>query len=218
MILYARIILHFFYFFFSFSPVAKKRSDGQVLLSFALDEKLIKQMDEKRAALSRSAFIRVALVRSLGLEESVARPPEREGLSRGGKPTHRPKPKPVENKVMQMEIPLLRAAAGSPLLSDAEMVEVERDYGKGRFLLELRGDSMEPRFRDKQRIVMRDKATLKRPLLKYGELYAFVVNGRITFKQWAKGKVLRSLNAEYPDIPADEETDWIGWYDPKDNE
>jgi phage repressor protein C with HTH and peptisase S24 domain len=122
---------------------------------------------------------------------------------------------------MQMEIPLLRAAAGSPLIADAEMVEVERDYGVGRFLLELRGDSMEPRFMDKQRIVMRDKNTLKRPLLKYGELYAFVVDGRISFKQWAKGedgKVLRSLNAAYPDIPLNEETDWIGWYDPKDNQ
>lgn len=120
------------------------------------------------------------------------------------------------------EIPLYRAAAGAPILGDEEMVEVERDYGQGRFLLELRGDSMEPRFQDRQRIVMRHKSTLKRPVLKYGEFYAFVVDGLVTFKQWAKDnqtgeRVLRSLNPEYADIFADETTDWIGWFDPADN-
>ena len=71
--------------------VAKKRSDGQVLMSFALDEKLIAEMDQKRGALSRSAWIRVAIVRMLGLADDAARPPQREGLSRGGKPTHKKK-------------------------------------------------------------------------------------------------------------------------------
>lgn len=120
-----------------------------------------------------------------------------------------------------MEIPLLRAAAGSPILADAEMIEVDRDYGVGRFMLELRGDSMDPHFRDRQRVILRDIASLKRPLLKYGELYAFVVDGAITFKQWAKDKgvrkVLHSFNPEYPDLPMDENTTWIGWYDPNDN-
>lgn len=120
-----------------------------------------------------------------------------------------------------IELPLLRAAAGAPILGDAEMVEVDRDYGKGRFLLELRGDSMEPQFHDRQRVILRDKSTLKRPLLKYGEFYAFIVDGLVTFKQWAKDKegnrVMHSLNPEHPDIPADETTDWIGWFDAKDN-
>ena len=205
-----------FFIFFLHKGVSKKRSDGQVLVAFALDQQLADEIDSKRGALSRSAFIRVALARLMGMKDDVARPPERIGLSKGGKPTHKPKPIPFTPKVI--EIPMLRAAAGNPLLADAEMVEVEKDYGHGRFLLELRGDSMEPLFRDKQRIVMRDKSTLKRPLLKYGELYAFVVDGRIAFKQWAKGKVLRSLNPEYPDIIPDENTDWVGWYDPKDNE
>lgn len=118
-------------------------------------------------------------------------------------------------------VPLLRAAAGVPILADAEHVEPDHDLGEGRFLLELRGDSMEPRFRNKQRLVLRDKATLKRPLLKYEQFYCFIHNGAATFKQWAKDsggrKVLRSLNSNYPDIPADEATDWIGWMDEKDN-
>jgi hypothetical protein len=70
-------------------PVGKKRSDGQVLMAFALDEKLVEEIDAKRGALSRSAFIRVALVRLLGLSDEAARPPVREGLSKGGKPTHK---------------------------------------------------------------------------------------------------------------------------------
>jgi len=120
------------------------------------------------------------------------------------------------------EIPLLRAAAGLPILADAEMVEPDRKVGDGRFLLELRGDSMEPFFHDRQRVILRDKTTLKRPLLKYGDFYCFVHEGAATFKQWAKdsqgNKVLRSLNPEHRDIPVAEDTDWIGWYDLKDNE
>jgi predicted DNA-binding protein len=119
------------------------------------------------------------------------------------------------------EVPLLRAAAGFPILADAEMVEPDRDLGMGRFLLELRGDSMEPRFKHKQRVVLRDKATLKRPVLKYGELYCFVYDGAAAFKQWAKdaegNKVLRSLNPEHADIQAEEGLDWIGWFDKADN-
>lgn len=118
-------------------------------------------------------------------------------------------------------IPLFRAAAGTPILSDAEIVELDHNPGEGRFLLELRGDSMEPQFRHRQRVILRHKSTLKRPLLKYGEFYAFIVDGLVTFKQWAKddegNKVLHSLNPEHPDIPADETTDWIGWFDAKDN-
>jgi len=119
------------------------------------------------------------------------------------------------------EVPLLRAAAGFPILADAEMIQPDRDLGSGRFVLELRGDSMEPRFQDRQRIVLRDKATLQRPLLKYGQLYCFIHEGAACFKQWAKDKegrkVLRSLNPEHADLPADEHTEWIGWFDPADN-
>lgn len=126
-----------------------------------------------------------------------------------------------ESAVASFPIPLLRAAAGFPILSDAEVIEHDRELGDGRFLLELRGDSMEPRFHDRQRVVLRDKATLRRPVLKYKEFYCFIHEGAACFKQWAKDgegrKVLRSLNPEHPDVPADEATEWIGWFDPADN-
>lgn len=130
-------------------------------------------------------------------------------------------PHESEPAIAYFPVPLLRAAAGFPILADAEVIEHDRKLGEGRFLLELRGDSMEPRFQDRQRVVLRDKATLRRPLLKYGQLYCFIHDGAACFKQWAKDsagqKVLRSLNPEHPDIPADEATEWIGWFDPADN-
>jgi hypothetical protein len=119
------------------------------------------------------------------------------------------------------EVPMLRAAAGLPILADAEMVQPDRQLGPGRFILELRGESMEPRFKDRQRVILRDKATLKRPVLKYGEFYCFVHEGQACFKQWAKDregrKVLHSLNPDHLDILADDQTDWIGWFDKADN-
>ena len=74
-------------------------------------------------------------------------------------------PAATEPSVARFPVPLLRAAAGFPILADAEVIEHNRQLGEGRFLLELRGDSMEPRFRDRQRVVLRDRSTLKRPLL-----------------------------------------------------
>lgn len=131
-------------------------------------------------------------------------------------------PREPEPVVAHFPVRLLRAAAGFPILADAEVIEHDRELGEGRFLLELRGDSMEPRFHDRQRIVLRDKATLDRPLLKYRMFYCFIHEGAACFKQWAKDgqgrKVLRSLNPEHADIPADEATEWIGWFDPADNE
>lgn len=130
-------------------------------------------------------------------------------------------PREPEPAVAYFPVPLLRAAAGFPILADAEVIEHDRELGEGRFLLELRGDSMEPRFLDRQRVVLRDKTTLRRPLLKYGQLYCFIHEGAACFKQWAKDssgrKVLRSLNRAFSDIPADEDTEWIGWFDAEDN-
>lgn len=73
--------------------MTKDRSKGQVMLSVAIDEKLLEQIDAKRGALTRSAYVRVAITKLLGVNEDLARPPERVGLSRGGRPTHKPKEK-----------------------------------------------------------------------------------------------------------------------------
>lgn len=163
-------------------------------------------------------FSRAALSDGLILEDWALRILDAEAANYFNLSSQEPLKIESVSTLQSHELPLLRAAAGSPIIADAEMVEVERDYGQGRFILELRGDSMEPQFQDRQRVILRDIASLKRPVLKYGELYCFVHNGQACFKQWAKGKVLHSFNVEYEDIPADEETSWIGWYDPADNQ
>lgn len=175
--------------------------------------------DEDLDLVSRAAGIVDTPLREFIRRSAVHRARESMATRLPAEPAIIPAP---ESVIHSFTVRLLRAAAGIPILADAEPVEVERELGKGRFLLELRGDSMAPRFRDKQRVILRDKATLKRPVLRYGDFYCFVHNGAAAFKQWAKDgegrKVLRSLNAaEHPDIPADEDTDWIGWFDPKDN-
>lgn len=200
----------------------KSRSPGQTLIGVAVDSVFLAQIDAKRGSQSRSAFVRMCLANYLQLPEALAAAPDRTG--KGGRPKKAAKLLLVDkSKILSKVfcIPFLHLAAGSPIVADAEMIEVDKDYGKGRFMIQLHGNSMEPHFKDGQRIVLRDKSKLSRPLLKYGQMYAFIHNGSATFKVWAKdkagNKVLRSLNPDYADIPVDEDTDWIGWYDETDN-
>lgn len=190
-------------------PVASEPATSTIRVEFS---------DEDLDLVSRAAGIVDTPLREFIRRSAVHRARESMATRLPAEPAIIPAP---ESVIHSFTVRLLRAAAGVPILADAEPVEVERDLGPGRFLLELRGDSMEPRFRDKQRVILRDKATLKRPVLRYGDFYCFVHNGAATFKEWAKDaegrKVLRSLNPEHADIPADEDTDWIGWFDPKDN-
>ena len=177
----------------------------------------------------RASFIRAAVHKYLAdngihLPMEFKAAPPRVGKAKGGRPKKVAQPLAMAKSKASSKvfyIPFLHLAAGSPIVADAEMMEVDKDHGKGRFMIELHGDSMEPQFKDGQRIVLRDKAKLSRPLLKYGQMYAFIHNGSGTFKVWAKdkagNKVLRSLNPDYADIPVEEDTDWIGWYDETDN-
>jgi hypothetical protein len=79
------------------------------LIALALDEKLLAELDAKRGALTRSAYVRLAITNMLGLPAELARPPAREGLSKGGKPTHKkkkadlaPLPAPAAEKVKRV--------------------------------------------------------------------------------------------------------------------
>ncbi len=208
------------------------RGDGQKGLILMVQEDFLAEIDThfpKLGFSDRATFIRAAVHKyladhgvSLPLEYKAA--PPRIGKAKGGRPKKVAKPLAVVKSKASSKvfcIPFLHLAAGSPIVADAEMIEVDKDYGKGRFMIQLHGDSMEPQFKDGQRIVLRDKSKLSRPLLKYGQLYAFIHDGSATFKVWAKdksgNKVLRSLNPDHSDIPADENTDWIGWYDEADN-
>lgn len=149
-------------------------------------------------------------------------------------------PEPPENLVAFPEIPLLHAAAGSPITTDGETFAPTRDYGPGRFACQLHGDSMAPRFPDGSIVILRERASLKRPVLKTGEIYLFHVGGEKTLKTYTsrkataaeieagisyrstkdgepKVRLLKSINPAYPEIVVTEDVDWIGWLDKGDN-
>lgn len=138
------------------------------------------------------------------------------------------------------EIPLLHAAAGSPAPSDAETFAPTRSYGAGRFACQLHGESMAPKYPDGSTVILRDRASLKRPLLKNGEIYLFDVGGEKTLKIYqsrpatekeieagisyvspkdglTKVRTLRPINPAFQEIVIDGEAEWIGWLDEKDN-
>jgi len=64
--------------------VAKKRSAGQTLIGVAIDESLLAQIDRARGESSRSAFVRQALGKYLGLSGAITQAPDRAG--KGGRP------------------------------------------------------------------------------------------------------------------------------------
>jgi hypothetical protein len=146
----------------------------------------------------------------------------------------------VENAIAFPEMPLLHAAAGAPSPSDADTLTPARNHGPGRFAVRLHGESMAPKYKDGSVVILRERESLKRPLLKKGEIYLFCVAGEKTLKVYQtraatpeeiaskisyispidgtqKVRVLRSLNPEFPEIVAKEPIEWMGWLDKNDN-
>lgn len=147
---------------------------------------------------------------------------------------------PPESILAFPEIPLLHAAAGSPAASDTGTYAPTRDLGPGRFAVQLHGESMSPRFPDGSIVILRERDSLKKPVLKKGEIYLFNIGGDKTLKAYSsrpatereiaigiaytsprdgkqKVRILKSLNHEYPEIRVSEDVAWIGWLDKADN-
>lgn len=137
------------------------------------------------------------------------------------------------------EIPLFHAAAGIPISADGDSYQPSGDLGDGRIACRLHGDSMAPDYPDGSTVILREKSSLKRPVLKRGEIYLFDIGGEKTLKIYdtrpaasgerakayrstggaMKVRVLRSINRDFPEIildPADD-PEWIGWLDRYDN-
>ena len=138
------------------------------------------------------------------------------------------------------EIPLLHAAAGSPAATDSDTYSPTRALGPGRFACQLHGDSMAPRYPDGSTVILRERQSLNRPILKKGQIYLFDTAGEKTLKVYesrlatsdeiddglsyisendgkTKVRVLRSLNRNFTDIVVKEPIDWLGWLDISDN-
>lgn len=139
------------------------------------------------------------------------------------------------------EIPLFHAAAGSPAPADHDVYAPIRDLGPGRIACQLHGDSMAPTYPDGSTVILRERGSLKRPLLKNGEIYLFILptgertlkiyNSRkaqpseiesgISYVSTRDGKtkvhILASINPAHPEIIVDGDLDWIAWLDQADN-
>lgn len=147
----------------------------------------------------------------------------------------------VDSIIAFPEIPLLHSAAGTPIAADGETYAPTREVGAGRFAVQLHGDSMAPRYPDGSIVILRERESLKKPVLKKGQIYLFVAGGEKTLKVYqtrvatpaeieaglsyvsprdgkTKVPVLRSLNPAYPEIVAKEPIEWLGYLDPKDNQ
>lgn len=147
----------------------------------------------------------------------------------------------AESVVAFPEITLLPAAAGGPITGHPDTFAPTKNYGPGRIAVQLYGTSMEPTFGDRSVVIMREKESLRRPVLKKGEIYVFVINGENTVKIYdtrkatddeiqsgiahlgldgkPKVRTLRSINPEFPEIVLKDtdEAQWIAWLDPADN-
>lgn len=138
------------------------------------------------------------------------------------------------------EIPLLHAAAGEPFSADRDTYTPTRQTGPGRFAVQLHGSSMTPRYPDGTVVILRERDSLKNPVLKKGEIYLFDIEGEKTLKIYGsrpatkteiatghtytspadgktKVRILKSLNPDFPEIRVTEEVSWLGWLDKGDN-
>ena len=81
--------------------------------------------------------------------------------------------------------------------ADRESIDVRADAAteKADFALRVSGNSMEPRFRHGDIVLVHQQ-----PSVNFGELGIFIANGEGYFKRYM-GDRLHSLNPEYPDIP-----------------
>ncbi|GAA5117017.1 hypothetical protein JIN84_18050 [Luteolibacter yonseiensis] len=145
-----------------------------------------------------------------------------------------------ENVSAFPEVPLFHAAAGEPFSADCDTHIPTRAYGPGRFAVQLHGDSMSPKYPDCSIVVLRERNSLKKPVLKKGEIYLFDINGEKTLKIYAsrvakkkeieqghsyvsqadgktKVRILKALNPAFPEIVVTEELTWLGWLDKTDN-
>lgn len=111
--------------------------------------------------------------------------------------------------VIYLPFPLQPASAGTGDFADdeaAEQVPVTRNAwtAKADYIMRVHGDSMEPQIKDGDRILVR-----RQPAVDPGETGIFIHHGERFVKIYCE-TCLESCNADYEDIPVDEDTRCIG--------
>ena len=208
-----------------------KRSDGQKLVSFPVDERLLAKIDAARGTQSRSAWIRGAATRyleSLGVEvsEELGNAPDRVGV--GGRPTHKKKAAKKAAKVydftakktdlvaeeVSYSLPYLGSVAAGEAVDivaeDEDEVRVWRRFPKGHFVVRVTGESMLPELEDGDLIVV-DSRDCFTPA--HGRLCVVSEGRGSVVKRWDRKRgVFESLNREFADLEPSEETVFQGYF------
>lgn len=145
-----------------------------------------------------------------------------------------------DNIIQFATVPCYPVAAGKPITGDEDTAEIPAHLAADHFAVRVFGDSMEPEVKDGSIVIIMDREKLKRPMLKKGFIYTFIVDGQATIKRYntrkatkreidagksyvseidgqTKVKVLESLNPAYPEIVLCPEDDpqMTGWYNPE---
>jgi repressor LexA len=111
----------------------------------------------------------------------------------------------AEPRTRFIEMYYLPVSAGSGVYMDSnirqkEMIEipVNEKTAKANFILTVKGDSMEPKYSDGDKILIQSM-----PCVDYGQLGIFIVNDGVYFKKFGK-EGLESLNPKYPIVKVNE--------------
>lgn len=108
-----------------------------------------------------------------------------------------------EQKIIYLPEPLQSASAGTGQIADDDTAEQVAVYynektAKADYIMRVSGDSMEPKFMDGDRVLVRSQ-----PAVEIGEIGIFIVDGEQYVKIY-RGSYLESLNPQYNNIEVSE--------------
>ncbi|RKJ52561.1 helix-turn-helix domain-containing protein [bacterium 1XD42-1] len=108
-----------------------------------------------------------------------------------------------EQKIIYLPEPIQSASAGTGQIADDDTAEQVAVYynektAKADYIMRVSGDSMEPKFMDGDRVLVRSQ-----PAVEIGEIGIFIVDGEQYVKIY-RGSYLESLNPQYNNIEVSE--------------
>lgn len=116
---------------------------------------------------------------------------------------------PLAGDIIYLSEPIQSASAGYGQLADddtANMIAIQANpiTSKANYIMRVSGDSMEPKFYDGQRVLVRNQPTIEQ-----GEIGIFLIDGERFIKIY-RGDHLESANPDYPDRQFDEYSKCLG--------
>lgn len=114
-----------------------------------------------------------------------------------------------EQKIIYLPEPLQSASAGTGQIADDDTAEQVAVYyneitSKADFIMRISGDSMEPKFMDGDRVLVRSQ-----PAVEIGEIGIFIRDSERFIKIY-RGSYLESINPKYGDVSLEEYSRCLG--------